>query len=303
MKCNRCNNQAITYIRYSGEHLCKSHFVNFFETRIFKEFRKQVYLDEVNRIAIAVSGGKDSIVALRMIHKIIDERRDCDIYGITIDEGIDGYRPSSLKIAKEEYKKLDIDYKIISFKKEFKMPLDEMMEKGSKEFPCSVCGVFRRWLMNKVAKQVDADVLATGINLDDTSQSILMNFCRGDMEKMARLAPHENVKKGLVPRIAPLQRTPEKEIYLYAIVNDLPIHDEECPYAEFALRGLYRDLIGQLEDNTPGTRFAILSSYDKIKYLLKGKYSDNGGLKKCSSCGEPTMNDLCKACELLRDLK
>lgn len=292
----------MTFVRYSGQHLCKEHFIDFFETRVFREFRKQVDLGSVDRVGVAVSGGKDSIVALRMIHKIIGERRDCDVFGITIDEGIEDYRLSSVDIAVEEYERLGIDYEIRSFDESFGEPLDEMVEKDDTKKPCSVCGVLRRWLMNKMAKDAGADVLATGLNLDDTSQSLLMNFCRGDMEKMARMGPHENVKEGLVPRIAPLRRTPENEAYLYALVNDMDIHQKECPYAVFALRGLYRDILGELEDNTPGTKFAILSSYEKIKDELLEKYG-GGELKNCSECGEPTIEGRCKACEMLDELE
>ena len=298
MNCSQCRNKAVTYIRYSGQHLCKEHFNAFFETRVFKEFRKQVDLNKVNRIGVAVSGGKDSIVTLRMIHKIVGERRDCDVFGITIDEGIEDYRGSSLEIAIDEYERLDIDYEIRSFKDSFGQTLDEMLNKDNSQKSCSICGVLRRWLMNKMAKDAGADVLATGLNLDDTSQSLLMNFCRGDMEKMARLGPHEIVKEGLVPRIAPLRRTPENEAYLYALLNDMDIHQHECPYAVFALRGLYRDVLGQIEDNTPGTKFAVLSSYEKIKDELLDKYG-GGNLEDCSVCGEPTIEGKCKTCEML----
>ena len=302
MNCSQCRNKAVTYIRYSGQHLCKEHFIDFFESRVFKEFRKQVDLSKVSRIGVAVSGGKDSIVALRMIHKIVGERRDCDIFGITIDEGIEDYRASSLEIAIEEYERLGVDYEIRSFEESFGQPLDEMVDEIDVQKPCSVCGVLRRWLMNKMAKDAGADVLATGLNLDDTSQSLLMNFCRGDMEKMARLGPHEIVKEGLVPRIAPLRRTPENEAYLYALVNGMEIHQHECPYAVFALRGLYRDVLGQLEDNTPGTKFAVLSSYEKIKDELLEKYG-GGDLEECSVCCEPTIEGKCKTCEMLDELK
>jgi len=301
MYCSQCKDKAVTYIRYSGQHLCKRHFNDFFETRVFKEFRKQIDLNEVDRIAVAVSGGKDSIVALRMIHKIVHDRRDCDIFGVTIDEGIKDYRASSVEIAVREYENLDIDYEICSFKDSYGEPLDKMMEDKDLKNPCSICGVLRRWLMNKMAKDVGADILATGLNLDDTSQSLLMNFCRGDMEKMARMGPHEIVKEGLVPRVAPLRRTPEKEAYLYALVNGMDIHEHECPYAVFALRGLYRDVLGDLEDNTPGTKFAILSSYDKIKDELLEKYG-GGDLERCTECGEPTIEGRCKTCEMLDEL-
>lgn len=296
MQCSRCDEEAVIYIRYSGAHLCREHFMDFFHKRVYKEFRKQVELRGGKRIGVAVSGGKDSLVALRMIHDILEERRDCEIIGITIDEGIDGYRDSSVEIAEKEYKKLGVDHEIVSFKEEFGHRLDDIVDVG---MPCSVCGVLRRWLLNTTAKRVEADYLATGLNLDDTAQSILMNFCRGDVDKLSRLGPHEKVKEGLVPRIAPLRRTPENESYLYAMCAGLSIHDLECPYADEALRGLYRDVLGELEDNTPGTKYAILSSYDKLNPLLTGV---DGELGVCEDCGEPTSGELCKACELLESI-
>ncbi len=293
MPCDRCSEDAVTFVRYSGAHLCREHFMEFFEKRVYKEFRKQVDLRGGKRIAVAVSGGKDSLVALRLVRDIMGDRRDSDVVGITIDEGIDGYRPSSLDIARREYDKLGVDYELVSFQYEFGFPLDDVVDQG---MPCSLCGVLRRWIMNTTAKEVDADYLATGLNLDDTAQSILMNFCRGDVEKLSRMGPHLKVKEGLIPRIAPLRRCPENESYLYALCAAIPIHDLECPYADEALRGVYRDVLGTLEDNTPGTKYAVLSSYDKLVPMLEG---EPGALECCPKCDEPTSGGQCKACEIL----
>ncbi len=303
MDCNRCGETAVTHIRYSGERLCRGHFKDFFETKVFKEFRKQVDLGRGKAIGVAVSGGKDSIVALRMLHKILKDRKDSRLYGITIDEGIEGYRPKSLDIAKREYEKLGIEYEIKSYEDEFGSTLDEMMELEDIGMPCSVCGVLRRWMMNTMSKKADLDLLATGLNLDDTSQTILMNFCRSDMKSMARLAPHDHVKEGLVPRINPLRKVTEKEAYLYALLSEMDVHEQECPYADTALRGLYRDVIGQLEDNTPGAKFSILSSYEKIKEPVRERYEGEGELEKCDVCGEPAMGERCKACEILQKIE
>lgn len=303
MECSRCGKEAVTHIRYSGQHLCSEHFKDFFRRKVFKEFRKQVDLGQGKDIGVAVSGGKDSIVALRMLNEIVEERRDSRLFGITIDEGIEGYRPKSLDIAEDEYKKLGIDYEIRSYEEEFGLTLDEMMEIQDVGMPCSVCGVLRRWVMNTIAKDEDLDFLATGLNLDDTAQTILMNFCRSDMKSMARLAPHDNVKEGLVPRLSPLRKVTEKETYLYALLSDMEVHEQECPYADMALRGLYRDIIGKLEDNTPGAKFSILSSYEKIKEPVRKKHEDEGKLGKCQSCGEPAMGENCKACEILKKIE
>ncbi|MFO8110458.1 MAG: TIGR00269 family protein [Thermoplasmata archaeon] len=297
MLCSRCTEEAVTYIRYSGAYLCPEHFMEFFEKRVYKDFRKQLDIKGGKCIAVAVSGGKDSLVTLHLLHDILKQRRDCKMVGITIDEGIKGYRHSSVDLAVKEYEKLNIDYRIVSFRDHFKFTLDQVAHRG---MPCSTCGVLRRWLMNTTAKRLGADHLATGLNLDDIAQSILMNFCRGDVEKLSRMGPHEKVKEGLVPRLAPLRRCPENESYLYAMYAGIPIHDLECPYADEALRGVYRDVLGTLEDNTPGTKYAVLSSYDK---LMDSMEVETVPLDSCEKCGEPTSGGLCKACEILESVR
>jgi uncharacterized protein (TIGR00269 family) len=95
----------------------------------------------------------------------------------------------------------------------------------------------------------------------------------------------------------PLQVIPEKEIALYAIVKGIEYHDGECPYSTHALRGYFRDIIDNLEYKNPGTRHSILNTYNIIKDLLYDKYP-SADLEKCSSCGEPTSQELCKTCIL-----
>jgi uncharacterized protein (TIGR00269 family) len=131
------------------------------------------------------------------------------------------------------------------------------------------------------------------------SQSILMNFANGDMEKLARLGPHKKIQPGLVPRMLPLRVIPEKEVALYAISKNIAYHDAECPYSTRALRGNFRDIIDDLEYKNPGTRHSILNSYDGIKDLLMKKYP-SVELDNCSKCGEPTSQNICKAC-ILKD--
>ena len=71
---------------------------------------------------------------------------------------------------------------MISFQDEVGTTMDDLAPISGDQSPCSFCGVFRRRCMNQTAKELGADVLATGHNLDDTAQSVLMNFMRGDVE-------------------------------------------------------------------------------------------------------------------------
>ena len=295
--CSKCKKPSITFIRYNGTHLCKDHFIQYFERRIKKDIKKQGKTEKNSKIAIAISGGKDSTVALHIINNIFSKRPNVSLYGITVDEGIKGYRDKSIEYVKRNCKKLGIKNYVISFKDVIGKTMDEITTIKNGLGECSYCGVFRRVCLNNQAKELDVEKLVTGHNLDDMSQSILMNFVNGDMQKLARLGPHKKIQPGLVPRMLPLRAIPEKEVILYAIIKNIEYYDGECPYSTHALRGEFRDIIDNLEYKNPGTRHSILNSYDSIKDLLLKKYPPVE-LNKCLECGEPTSQDLCKVCIL-----
>ena len=295
--CSKCRKPAITFIRYNGTHLCRDHFIEYFERRVKKDIKKQGKTEGACKIAVALSGGKDSTVALYITNDIFSKRANIDLYAITVDEGIKGYRDKSLKIASRNCKKLGISHHIVSFKELVGKTMDGIASKKDEVGECSYCGVFRRLCLNTKSKELGANKLITGHNLDDMAQSILMNFVNDDMQKLARLGPHKNIQPGLVPRTFPLRTIPEKEVMLYAIVKNIEYHDAECPYSTRALRGSFRDILDNLEYKYPGTRHSILNSYEDIKDLLIEKYPPTG-LNKCSRCGEPTSQDVCRACML-----
>ncbi|MCL2317502.1 MAG: TIGR00269 family protein [Methanomassiliicoccaceae archaeon] len=294
MKCDQCSREAVTLIRYNGSHLCDEHFASYVEKRVKKEIRKQIDIKPGDTIAVAVSGGKDSMVTLHILDLVFSERKDVTLCAISIDEGLEGYRPPSLKIVKEFCKERGIPSYVRSFS-EMNMEMDKIASLSGENSPCTYCGVFRRKLMNDQARAVGAKYLATGHNLDDMAQSIMMNIVRGDVERLARLGPHTKIQPGLIPRFLPLRTIPEKESLLYAIVSGIPFWDGECPYYMDALRNQYRDIVDQLEDRSPGSKFSILSSYDSLKPMLTEHYPPSG-LHSCS-CGEPTLGEKCKACE------
>ena len=297
IQCLKCKKPAITFIRYSGAHLCKKHFIEFVERRVKKDIKKQGKTTDDATIGIALSGGKDSTVALHLMHEIFSKRPNLTLYAITVDEGIDGYRDKSLPIAQKNCKKLGIEHHVISFEDAIGKTMDEIASLHDELGECSYCGVFRRFCLNTKTKELGVNKLVTGHNLDDMAQSILMNFTNGDMQKLARLGPHTRIQPGLVPRLLPLRTIPEKEIMLYAIVKNIEFHNAECPYSTRALRGSYREIIDTLEDNTPGTRHSILNSYESIKELLLEQYPAIK-LNTCPTCGEPTSQQICKTCLL-----
>ena len=142
--------------------------------------------------------------------------------------------------------------------------------------------------------------VVTGHNLDDQAQTVLMNHLKGDLDRMARLAPHtpEDVAHhpGLVPRRLPFRGIPEKEVLLYAVLHGLPLHHEtECPYAARSHRFALRDVLMGLEAHNPGTRHALVRGAERLKPILQQALPPVP-VASCPDCGEPTSGDACAAC-------
>jgi len=299
--CSKCLKPAVIFIRYNGTHLCNEHFIIYFEKRVKKEMRKQGTTDPNSIIVVAVSGGKDSLVTLKIINDLFMNRSNIKVLALSVDEGIKNYRNESINAAKKYCEKINVKHHIVSFIDEIGYSMDKITKKKTNLGSCSYCGVFRRFCLNTYSKKLNLTKLATGHNLDDISQSILMNFVNADIEKLARLGPHTKVQPGLIPRIMPLRTIPENEIALYAILNQIDYHDAICPYSTDALRGVFKDIIYGLEEKNPGTRHSILKSYDILKSQLLQNFPPSE-LQSCKKCGEPTTHTLCKTCEMIQKL-
>jgi uncharacterized protein (TIGR00269 family) len=296
MICSKCSEQAIVFSR---SHLCQSHFIEDFERRVRDTVRKNDMVKEGDRIAVAVSGGKDSIALLLCLHKIL-AGRGVQLVAITVDEGIAGYRDDTLKVAKEIAERLGIEQQIVSFREEFGLDLDEMVQ-GKDVAPCTFCGVFRKNALNRTAKRLGISKVATGHNLDDEAQSVMMNYLKGDIKRLLRFRPRRE-QPGLVPRVKPLQCIPEKEVALYGMVNGVFAESRECPYAHLSLRADVRETMNRLESLFPGTKQSTMQGFEKIAEMARGKWAQID-LGVCQECGEPSVKELCKACELQRRRK
>ncbi len=300
--CHRCPEESIIDIKYSGASLCKKHFTGYVERRVQKEIRLQGKLSAKAKLAIAVSGGKDSMSTLYILSKVFANHRDVELVTLIVDEGLTGYREKSVKLATEYSEKLGVPYEVLSFNEVFDIRMDDVAALGEEWRPCTYCGVLRRNLLNRRARELGVEKIAFGHNLDDMSQSVLMNIVNGDVQRLVRLGPHKRAQEGLVPRMIPLRLVPESEVKLYANSMEIPYLDMHCPSRPRAHRLGFLDLINKMEADTPGTRHSILSSYDQMIEPLRAHFPP-ADLNKCKSCGEPSMGEICKACDLLTKAK
>ncbi len=299
MKCSKCDENAIVSQRYSGMHLCQRHFVEDFEGRVQETLSRNAMINENDRIAVAVSGGKDSTALLHVLSRIL-EGKGTQIFAITVDEGIKGYRDDTIRSARKIAEDLGVRQEIVSFRDEFGFDLDEIVE-GKDVAPCTFCGVFRKNALNRTAKRLGVTKVATGHNLDDEAQSVVMNYMKGDIERLMRFRPRR-VQPGLIPRIKPFREIPERETALYCMVNGIYAESRECPYAKLSLRSDVRDMMNRLENLHPGTKRSALKGFERMLELAGGTWTQ-ADLASCRVCGEPCVKEVCKACELLGELK
>lgn len=297
IQCDKCKHDSVIFQRYSGMHLCKKHFIEDVERKIKLTIRKHYPIRKNAVIAVGLSGGKDSNVMLYMLHKIIGPRPDVKLIAISIDEGITNYREHSLKEASKLTAELNIKHIIVSFKDQYDRTMDEIATWERQKGACSYCGVLRKSLLNQTALQMGATRLAIGHNLDDETQTIMLNHLRGDVSRMVRLAPPAELD-GLVLRMKPLRFIPEKEVALYAYLRNLPLSIGSCPYAHEAMRNEIREMLDTFEDNHPGTRYSLLKGSDKIVEVL-AKNMPVAKLTNCIICGQACNDKLCQACKLL----
>jgi uncharacterized protein (TIGR00269 family) len=251
-----------------------------------------------SRIAVGVSGGKDSLSLLSILVKIEERFPQSEIIAISIDEGVSGYRDEALKLASKGCNDLGVEHHIYSFEDFFGVTMDSISSKQRVLSSCTFCGVLRRRALNYAAKAVGADRLVTAHNLDDMVQTALMNMMRGDLNRMSMMHPGGSELPGFVRRVKPYCEVPERESVLYAYFKGFEFQEMPCPYASEAMRNDARSFLNRMEVKRPGTKFIVYRTALK----LAKKEKETRGIGLCSECGEPTPRNVCRVCQLLNSL-
>lgn len=283
MQCSLCDKKAVI----STPALCKVHLIEYVHTTTKETIEKYDLCSKEQTICVAASGGKDSVALLVVLKEI-----GYDVHALAVDEGIEGYRAYSLRDLGRVTIGRSIPLHIVSFKKEFGKPLDAMI---ANRHPCSVCGVFRRYLLNKYAKEYE--VIATGHNLDDEAQAVLMNLMKGSKDLLERTHVKTPKADGFVPRIKPFMFLPEKVIFAYAIMRGFDLHYAECPHVYQSLRAQVRDVLNRYEYEYPGMKLSLVQAGLHVSTKKTTTH-----FVSCMTCGEPSMQVICRACTLRKEI-
>ena len=292
-KCIKCSKKQVC----SG--FCRSHFIEYFEKKVRKTIRKYKLLKTKDKILVAASGGKDSSVLLIVLSKL-----GYKIEAVNINPDIGKYTDDNISNLKKVCEKYKIPLHIISFQKELGMPLKKVKEKAKKNGKdmayCMICGIFKRYLLNKFARENKYDVICTGHNMDDEAQAFVMNVFRNDIKLAKRQGPVSGTGKNkkFVKRIKPLYMMSEKEIITYSKLMKIPAFYGICPYSENAYRRVFLNFLNEFEKSNPNVKNNIVQFF--LNNIKPKNITKQVEINSCKYCGEPTANNVCKACEILR---
>jgi uncharacterized protein (TIGR00269 family) len=194
---------------------------------------------------------------------------------------------------------------VVDIEKEYGQPipvLSEISYRGHGK-PCAVCGLTKRHEMNRIARDLGYDVLATGHNLDDEAAVLFGNTLSWSSEYLLRQGPVLPASDGLARKVKPLCRFYEREMTAYCLLRGIEYIYEECPFAEGSQSIYYKELLNQLETTRPGAKLTFY-----LRFLEARKRGDlfvepevaRPHLHNCPKCGQPTStDDLCSFCRMM----
>jgi len=282
--------------------LCKEHYLEWMPEQTERFIKKYSMFTRDEKILVAVSGGKDSL-ALWDILARLGYHADGLYIGLGIDGGF-GYSSESHRLAQRFADEHDLRLHVLDVEKEYGQPIPVLADitRRGRGRPCSVCGLTKRHVMNRIARDFGYAVLATGHNLDDEAAVLFSNTLNWQAEFLLRQGPVLPESPGFARKVKPLCRFYEREMTAYALLRGIEYIYEECPYAVGSKTTYYKELLNQLETERPGSKLTFYTRFlEARKSGLFAEQKDvQATLTPCPNCGQPTSAPgLCSFCRLI----
>jgi tRNA-5-methyluridine54 2-sulfurtransferase len=290
-KCKRCRRPAVIELRRHNAAFCQPCFVKYFNDQVKRAIEDFDMLGPEDRVLVAVSGGKDSL-ALWDVLLALGYRAS----GMYLGLGIGNYSDRSGDACHRFAGERRADLLHVDLREEYGFDIPTAGATGSRS-TCSVCGLSKRYVFNRVALDHGFDVVATGHNLDDEAATLLGNTLRWQTEFMARQYPALTEREGLVKKVKPLHRLSERETATYAFLQGIDYVVEECPLVAGNSQLKYKDAMNQLESGSPGTKASFYLGYlQRAAHRFRDQVAGEGDLIACERCGQPTTGRFCAFC-------
>jgi len=309
MKCRVCGQKAVVNMRQHKLALCKDHFLEWIPEQTERFIEKYKMFTREEKVLVAVSGGKDSLSLWDILQRLgvqadglyiclgIDDQR------APIGEGL-SYSSESQRLTEKFAAERSLKLHIVDVQKEYGATIPQFALKShrGRGKPCSVCGLVKRHVMNRIARDFGYDVLATGHNLDDEAAVLFGNTLTWAGEYLLRQGPVLPGTPGLARKVKPLCRIYEREMLAYALLRGIEYIYDECPFSFGSTSIYYKQLLNRLESDRPGAKQSFYLSFLEARKsgLFAEREEIQAELHLCPNCGQPTSAPgLCSFCRMM----
>jgi uncharacterized protein (TIGR00269 family) len=262
----------------------------------------QMFLPD-EKVLVAVSGGKDSLALWDVLLKLGFHAEGLYI-GLGIDGGI-GYSSASLEMCRQFVIQHHVDaiLHVVDVGNKYGQDIPRLatIKQRGRGKPCSVCGLVKRHVMNRIARDGGFAAIATGHNMDDEVAVLMQNTLHWQTGYLARQAPVLEERKGLARKVKPFVRFYERETAAYALIQGIDYIYDECPFAKGSTTTSYKELLNQLELQSPGAKQQFYLHFLSARQAgrVAFKQVEEAELHPCVNCGQPTTaGDVCAFCRL-----
>ena len=222
-------------------------------------------IEDGDKIAVGISGGKDSLVLLRLLAALRSyHNKKFTLQAITIDMGL-GMDYSGIE---ELCRELDVPYTVV--KTEIgPIIFDYRKEKN----PCSMCSKMRRGALNQALLDLDCNKLALGHHFDDAVETFMMSLIYEG--RISCFQPVTHLDRTGVIQIRPMLYIHEKTVASFAQRENLPVLQNRCPVDKHTKREEIKDLIFSLAKDYPDLKeriFGAMQRYPLAAWEPQGRY-------------------------------
>ena len=205
--------------------------------------KKYNLINPNDRIAVGISGGKDSMVLFYALHIYAKfQHKNFKIVPIMIDLGFDNFNPTPVV---EWMKSLGHELKIYEAKSVYEIL--KANQPDEKHLPCSICSKMKKAIINKAAKLYKCNKVAFAHHVDDAIETLLMNSIYGG--KIDTFSPKMYLSNDKMSFIRPLCLATEKDIIRTIKDNNIPVLKSNCPADKFTERENIKNMLSNLYKN------------------------------------------------------
>ena len=211
-------------------------------------------IEEGDRIAVGISGGKDSLALLVLMANL---RRfypkPFELQAITIDMGLSGMDFTPVAALCES---LDVPYTRVETQIG---PV--VFEQRKEKNPCSMCAKMRRGILNETLLKLGCNKLALGHHYDDAVETFLMSLLYEG--RISCFQPVTNMDRAGVIQIRPMLYLSEQTVARFAARENLPVVENTCPADKNTKREEVKTLLDHLAKTYPDLRAKVFGAMQR----------------------------------------